>query len=104
MVQQGLGTMVASTDIHTVRIKNSGNIVGMHTVDSEGDNALVLLPFIRADNMHALDFLHALKGDFGQRRFPRFDYLKAHALNVVNGCVQAHSSRRINSACLKLMG
>ena len=96
--------MVASTDIYAVSIKNSGNIVGMHTVDSEGDDALVLLPFIRADNMHAFNFLHALKGDFGQRRFPGLDYLKAHAVNIVDGGMQAYGPRRIDSARLALLG
>ena len=104
MVQQGLSTVVTGANIYAVRIKNRCNIVGMHTLDGEGDDALVLLPLIGADNMHALYFLHALKGDFSQRRFAGFYRLKAHALNIVDSRMQAHGSRRIDSASLELVG
>ena len=54
--------------------------------------------------MHALYFLHALKGDFRQRRFAGFYRLKAYALNIVDSSMQAYGPRRINSARLKLVG
>ena len=96
--------MIASANIYTVRIKNRSNIVGMHTLNGEGDDALVLLPLIGADNMHALDFLHALKGDFSQLRLAGFYGLKAYAFNIVDSRMQAYGPRRIDSACLELVG
>ena len=51
--QQRLGAMVPRADRYAVARKNFADIMGMHAVYREGDDAAVLLGILRAEHMDA---------------------------------------------------
>ena len=95
--------MIACADIHAVSIHNRSNIVRMYTINSKGQNALMLLCRLPADNMHAFNLLHSVEGQLRQCFLACFDNVEANAVNIVNRCMQANCSGSINRASLELM-
>lgn len=98
-----LSTVMPRTDGYAVAGENFADIVRMHTVYRESDDAAVLLGIFRPENMYAGDFPDALHGAAGQCRFLPMHFLKTDALYIVNRRMKPDGIGGIDRTCFKLL-
>ena len=96
--------MVACPDAHAVSVQDLRDVVGMHAVEREREDAVVLLGRGCPHYMQMRDLRQGVKSQFAQFFFPLLNGVKANFLIVFDSCLQADSSGRVDSSSLKFVG
>ena len=104
MLQKRLGTVVARPDVHAVAGQDLADIMGMDALHGEGDDAVVLLRLIRADDVDVGHVRHARQRPLRQGQLLPVHGLEAHGLHIVDGGVEPRRAGGVDGAGLKLVG
>ena len=103
MREQRLRAVVAGADVHAVGRHDLADIVRVHTVDRERDDAVVVLRLVRAEHVHMRYGQHTCEGVDRQIVLALLDGVEADTLHVLDGSSQTGRAGGIDRTGLEFM-
>ena len=95
--------MVSRADIHLVGVENRRNVVRVHTLNREGENAVVFLAALRSEHSEVRNCGEFLHRETAEVRFALQNRIPAELLIVVDCRTDADRTAHIDGARLKLV-